>query len=117
MDLDFVEGFSETFFKSLIVSFILLSIFLSGSLFAFTFCSLIIPNIPPTATSFPASTLILSSIPALGAETSRVILSVSISTSGSSIWKLSPSFFNHFATVASVIDSPKVGTFISILVY
>ena len=53
--------------------------------------------------------------PALGAGTSTVILSVSISTKGSSASKESPTFFNHLDTVASVIDSPSVGTINSII--
>ena len=49
-----------------------------------------------------------------GAGTSTVMLSVSISTRGSSASKDSPTFFSHFDTVASVIDSPSVGTINSI---
>ena len=47
--------------------------------------SLIIPSTPPMFTSFPSLTLISDNTPALGAGTSTVILSVSISTKGSSI--------------------------------
>ena len=36
--------------------------------------------------------------------------SISKTKSGSSDATLSPLFFNHFATVASVTDSPRVGT-------
>ena len=44
------------------------------------------------------------------AATSRSILSVSSSTSGSPAATASPSFFSHFATRASTIDSPTSGT-------
>mgnify|MGYP007004759832 CR=1 FL=1 len=69
--------------------------------------------------SVPSSALISDNTPALGAGTSIVILSVSISTRGSSTSNGSPTFFNHFDTVASVIDSPSVGTisWIDILLY
>ena len=49
----------------------------------------------------------LSSTPFDGEGTSTFTLSVSNSTMGSSEETLSPLFFNHFATVASVTDSPK----------
>ena len=51
-------------------------------------------------------------VPALaaGAGTSMVTLSVSSSTSGSSTATASPGFLNHLPMVASVIDSPSVGT-------
>ena len=51
-----------------------------------------------------------SSTPACGALTSRSILSVSSSTSGSPAATASPSFFSHLATRASTIDSPTSGT-------
>ena len=51
--------------------------------------------------------------PACGAGTSSVTLSVSSSTTGSSRSTRSPGCFSHFATVASVTDSPSVGTRIS----
>ena len=56
----------------------------------------------------PSETFISFRDPAWGAGTSTVILSVSISTKGSSASKLSPIFLSHFETVASVIDSPSV---------
>ena len=40
----------------------------------------------------------------------RLTLSDSNSTRGSSESTLSPTFFNHFDTVASVTDSPNAGT-------
>ena len=51
--------------------------------------------------------------PADGAGTSTVTLSVSSSTRGSSAATASPARLNHLATVASVTDSPSVGTLIS----
>ena len=46
--------------------------------------------------------------------TSSVTLSVSSSTSGSSAFTASPAFLNHLPMVASVTDSPRVGTRISV---
>jgi hypothetical protein len=51
--------------------------------------------------------------PAAGAGTSIVTLSVSSSTSGSSTATASPGCLNHLPMVASVTDSPSVGTRIS----
>ena len=76
--------------------------------------ALIAPRIAPTPTVPPASTAIASITPADGAGTSSVTLSVSSSTSGSSALTASPTFLNHWPTVASVTDSPRVGTRISI---
>ena len=56
----------------------------------------------------------LSIIPETDAGTSRVTLSVSNSTIGSSTSTKSPCFFIHLETVASTTDSPKTGTRISI---
>src|SRR5271157_2080723 len=53
------------------------------------------------------------STPAAGAGTSIVTLSVSSSTKGSSTATASPVFLNHLPMVASVTDSPSVGTRIS----
>ena len=44
-----------------------------------------------------------------------VTLSVSSSTSGSSTATASPDRLNHLPTVASVTDSPRVGTRISVM--
>ena len=55
-----------------------------------------------------------ASTPAAGAGTSSVTLSVSSSTSGSSTATASPAFLNHLPMVASVTDSPSVGTRISV---
>ena len=46
----------------------------------------------------------------IGAGTATLTLSVSNSTTGSSAFTASPTFFNHLETVASVTDSPSVGT-------
>ena len=54
----------------------------------------------------------LSKTPFAGAGTSTLTLSVSNSTIGSSAVTLSPWDFNHLDTVASVTDSPNVGTVI-----
>ena len=56
------------------------------------------------------------STPAAGAGTSMVTLSVSSSTSGSSTATGSPGFLNHLPMVASVTDSPSVGTRISVVI-
>src|SRR5262249_35582623 len=58
---------------------------------------------------------ISDSTPADGAGTSIVTLSVSSSTSGSSTATASPAFLNHLPMVASVTDSPRVGTRISVM--
>ena len=55
---------------------------------------------PPIFTSTPSSTFISVIEPALGAGTSTVILSVSISTNGSSASNESPTFLSHLDTVA-----------------
>src|SRR3954462_629588 len=55
------------------------------------------------------------STPAAGAGTSIVTLSVSSSTSGSSTATASPGCLNHLPTVASVTDSPRVGTRMSVM--
>src|SRR5439155_26416264 len=62
------------------------------------------------ATVSPSFTAISESTPAAGAGTSSVTLSVSNSTSGSSTATASPGCLNHLATVASVTDSPRLGT-------
>src|SRR5262249_8477124 len=52
-----------------------------------------------------------------GAGTSIVTLSVSSSTSGSSTATASPAFLNHLPMVASVTDSPSVGTRMSVMAF
>src|SRR6185437_3464397 len=69
------------------------------------------------ATVSPSLAMISPSVPAEGAGTSMVTLSVSSSTNGSSTATASPAFLNHFPMVASVTDSPSVGTRISVMVY
>ena len=71
-----------------------------------------IPNKAPTFTVSPSLTEICSKTPFEGAGTSTFTLSVSNSTIGSSAETFSPWLLSHFETVASVTDSPKVGTII-----
>src|SRR5438552_15267058 len=78
--------------------------------------SLIMPSSAPTATVSPSFAAISPSVPADGAGTSMVTLSVSSSTSGSSTATGSPAFLNQRPMVASVTDSPSVGTRISVMV-
>ena len=77
--------------------------------------SLIWPSTAPTATVSPSLAAISLSTPAAGAGTSIVTLSVSSSTSGSSTATASPGCLNHLPIVASVTDSPSVGTRISVM--
>src|SRR5215216_1152635 len=79
--------------------------------------TLICPSSAPTATVSPSLAAISPSTPADGAGTSMVTLSVSSSTSGSSTATASPAFLNQRPIVASVTDSPSVGTRISVMVY
>src|SRR4051812_6819879 len=79
--------------------------------------SLICPSNAPTATVSPSLATISPSVPADGAGTSMVTLSVSSSTSGSSTATASPAFLNQRPMVASVTDSPSVGTRISVMVF
>src|SRR6202140_5317887 len=78
--------------------------------------SLICPSNAPTATVSPSLAAISPSVPADGAGTSMVTLSVSSSTSGSSTATASPGFLNQRPMVASVTDSPSVGTRISVMI-
>ncbi len=79
--------------------------------------SLIWPSTAPTATVSPSFAAISLSTPAAGAGTSIVTLSVSSSTSGSSTATASPAFLNHLPMVASVTNSPSVGTRISAIMF
>ena len=79
--------------------------------------SLICPSSAPTATVSPSLAAISPSTPADGAGTSMVTLSVSSSTNGSSTATASPAFLNQRPMVASVTDSPSVGTRISVMVF
>src|SRR4051794_3043099 len=78
--------------------------------------SLICPSSAPTATVSPSLATMSPSVPADGAGTSMVTLSVSSSTRGSSTATASPAFLNQRPMVASVTDSPSVGTRISVIV-
>ena len=75
--------------------------------------SAMMPSSAPTSTVSPSLTEISPKVPAAGAGTSTETLSVSNSTIGSSMATASPGFFNHWPTVASLTDSPRVGTRIS----
>ena len=77
--------------------------------------SLIWPSSAPTATVSPSLAEISDKTPAAGAGTSSVTLSVSNSTTGSSTATASPGCLNHLPTVASVTDSPRVGTRMSVI--
>src|SRR4029077_19458886 len=79
--------------------------------------SLICPSSAPTATVSPSLATISPSVPAEGAGTSIVTLSVSSSTRGSSTATGSPAFLNQRPMVASVTDSPSVGTRISVMIF
>src|SRR5215831_20241583 len=76
---------------------------------------LICPSSAPTATVSPSLARISDRMPAAGAGTSIVTFSVSSSTRGSSTATRSPACLNHFPMVASVTDSPSVGTRISVM--
>src|SRR5436853_1857498 len=78
--------------------------------------SLICPSNAPTATVSPSLATMSPSVPAEGAGTSIVTLSVSSSTRGSSTATASPAFLNQRPMVASVTDSPSVGTRISVMI-
>ena len=75
------------------------------------------PNNAPTSTTEPSFEFISVKTPVIGDGTSKFTLSVSSSTIGSSASTVSPAFFNHLATVASVILSPRAGTTIFSLIF
>ena len=62
-----------------------------------------------TSTVTPSKTRISASTPAVGAGISASTLSVLISKIGSSRFTSSPTFFSHFDSVPSAIDSPIWG--------
>ena len=68
------------------------------------------PSKAPTSTTEPSLELIFVNTPDIGDGTSKLTLSVSSSTIGSSTSTVSPSFLSHLETVASVILSPSTGT-------
>src|SRR5271170_7778983 len=72
------------------------------------------PSNAPIDTVSPVWADTSDSTPGAGALISSVTLSVSSSTNGSSAFTASPRCLNHLPTVASVIDSPSVGTRISV---
>jgi len=72
------------------------------------------PSRPPGSTVSPCLTVISESTPEAGAGTSTVTLSVSSSRRISSALTASPAFLNQVPTVASLTDSPSVGTRISV---
>src|SRR6266542_2057455 len=74
------------------------------------------PSTAPTGTLVPSAARISPMVPAAGDGTSKVTLSVSSSTTGSSISTASPGCFSQRATVASVTDSPSAGTLISLAI-
>src|SRR6202048_304892 len=78
--------------------------------------SLCCPSTAPTATFSPSLATMSPSVPAEGAGTSIVTLSVSSSTSGSSTATASAAVLDQRPMVASVTDSPSVGTRISVIV-
>ena len=67
-----------------------------------------------TATVCPSWTRISASTPAVGAGISASTLSVEISKIGSSRFTSSPTFFHHFDSVPSAMDSPIWGMMTSI---
>jgi len=68
----------------------------------------------PTETFSPSGTSCSPITPAAGALTSTATLSVSRLAIGSSAATASPGCFSHWPKVASVMDSPKVGTVTSV---
>ena len=112
--------FGDCFFLSAPKFTILFSCFL-GTIFFISFStdsfSLIDPRTAPTLTTSPSFALISVKMPFTADGTSRFTLSVSSSTIASSILMLSPLFFSHLATVASVMLSPKTGTKIFSLIF
>ena len=74
-----------------------------------SFSAAITPTTLFTATVVPGATRISFRTPAAGDGISASTLSVDISNSGSSRSTRSPTFFIHFVTVPSAIDSPICG--------
>src|SRR6218665_2413938 len=73
----------------------------------------VVPRTSPTRTLSPSLKAMVAMAPVAGAGTSMVTLWVSRTTSGSSAATVSPCFLFHFPTTASVMDSPRGGTFSS----
>src|SRR5918993_238785 len=76
--------------------------------------STIEPSTAPGVTVSPSLATMSPSVPAAGAFTSRVTLSVSSSRIGSSALTGSPGFLNQRPIVGSETDLPRVGTRISV---
>src|SRR5690606_26612964 len=70
----------------------------------------------PTSTVSPTATFCSPITPATGAGTSIATLSVSRLAMGSSSFTGSPGFLSHSPIVASLTDSPSVGTFTSLAI-
>src|SRR5262249_42161067 len=70
----------------------------------------------PTRTVVPSGTRMLDRVPSAGEGISTLILSVWISTRGSSLRTLSPTALSHLATVPSATLSPSCGTTIEIAI-
>src|SRR3546814_7771162 len=70
----------------------------------------------PTSTVSPSLTTCSPIVPATGDGTSTATLSVSRLAMGSSAFTASPGFFSHWPRVASVMDSPSVGTTTSVAI-
>ena len=73
--------------------------------------------VSPTGITAPTSAVIPASIPSPGASTSTTALSVSISSNGSPLRTLSPSFFRHASSlpVSCAISSAGITTLIAII--
>src|SRR5712671_8243718 len=69
----------------------------------------ITPNFSPTCATTPSAAVISPRVPAEGAGSSMLILSVMISTIGSSLAIGSPTFFSHLPIVPSTTLSPSCG--------
>jgi hypothetical protein len=74
-----------------------------------------IPTTVLIGTVAPGWTRISLRMPDAGAGISASTLSVEISKSGSSRCTLSPTFFSHFVTVPSAMDSPIWGMMTSVI--
>jgi hypothetical protein len=74
------------------------------------------PTTVLTGTVVPGGTRISLRMPAAGEGISASTLSVEISNSGSSRSTRSPTFFSHFVTVPSAIDSPIWGMMTSAMI-
>ena len=76
---------------------------------------LILSIVVPTEILLPSGKHISVMIPLTGDGNSIVTLSVTISANDSYVFTLSPTDFIHLFIIASVIDSPTFGNFISMM--